>query len=83
MFPMTSLFLAAALDRVGAATQATAVSLVFGIGTLFGSFSPTIAGLLADSYGLQSAFYWAAIVAVVAALLMAFGTAPAKEGSAN
>jgi MFS family permease len=80
MFPMTSLFLAAAMDRVGAGLQATAVSLVFGIGTLFASVSPTIAGLLADSFGVRAAFYWGAATAVVAASFMALATARAKEG---
>jgi MFS family permease len=79
MFPMTSLFLAAAMDRVGAAMQATAVSLVFGIGTLFGSFSPTIAGMLADGFGVQAAFQWGAAIALVAAILIAFATARARS----
>jgi MFS family permease len=83
MFPMTSLFLAAAMDRVGAGTQATAVSLVFGIGTLFGSFSPTIAGVLADGFGIQAAFHWAAAIAVVSAILMALGTAPSEAETAH
>ena len=78
MFPLTSLFLAAAMDRVGAAMQATAVSLVFGIGTLFGSLSPTIAGLLADGFGVRTAFHWGAAIALVAAILMAFATAPSQ-----
>jgi FSR family fosmidomycin resistance protein-like MFS transporter len=82
MFPLTSLFLAAAMDRVGAATQATAVSLVFGIGTLFGSLSPTIAGLLADGFGVRAAFHWGGAIALVAAILMAFATAPSKEAGA-
>jgi MFS family permease len=82
MFPLTSLFLAAAMDRVGAAMQATAVSLVFGIGTLFGSFSPTIAGLLADGFGVRAAFHWGAAIALVAAILMAFATAPSKSDAA-
>ncbi|MSQ24440.1 MAG: MFS transporter [Chloroflexi bacterium] len=78
MFPLMSLFLASAMDRVGAAVQATTVSLVFGIGSLFGSFSPTIAGLLADSFGVQTAFYWGAAIALVAAMLVAFASESTK-----
>jgi len=74
MFPLTSLFIAAAMDRIGATMQATAVSLVFGIGTLFASFSPTIAGVLADAFGVQAAFHWGAAIALVAAILMAIAS---------
>ena len=45
---------------------------VFILGTLFGSFSPTIAGVLADNFGVLAAFHWAAAIALVAALLFTF-----------
>ena len=83
MFPLMALFLAAAMDRVGAAVQATTVSLVFGIGTLFGSFSPTIAGMLADGFGIRTAFYWGAAVALMAAILFSFATAPDRAETAD
>lgn len=83
MFPLMALFLAAAMDRVGAAVQATTVSLVFGIGSLFGSFSPTIAGMLADGFGVRTAFHWGAAIALVAAILFAFAAAPSKTEAAR
>lgn len=70
MFPLMALFLASAMDVVGETVQATTVSLVFGIGTLFGSVSPIVAGSLADAYGVRAAFYWGAAVAISAAALM-------------
>ena len=76
MFPLMALFLATAMDRVGSAVQATTVSLVYGIGTLFGSLSPTIAGILADDFGVQAAFHWGSAIALVAALLFVFAAAP-------
>lgn len=81
MFPLMALFLATAMDRVGTAVQATTVSLVFGIGTLFGSLSPTIAGVLADAFGVRSAFHWGGVVAVLAALVFAFAAAPQAESA--
>jgi FSR family fosmidomycin resistance protein-like MFS transporter len=66
-FPLMALFLASAIDVVGAEVQATTVSLVFGISTLFGSFAPALAGALADVYGLRTVFVVAAGVAALAA----------------
>ena len=81
MFPLTSLFIAAAMDRIGPTMQATAVSLVFGIGTLFASFSPTIAGVLADAFGVQASFHWGAAIAFIAAILMAIASPTRPEVS--
>ena len=83
MFPLTSLFIAAAMDRVGNALPATAVSLVFGVGTLFASFSPTIAGLLADAFGVQAAFQWGAAIALAAIVPMAFAARPPRADAAS
>ena len=69
MFPLMALFLANAMDMVGEHVQATTVALVYGVGTLFGSLSPIIAGSLADTYGVQSAFLWGASVALASAVL--------------
>ncbi|MFN0072569.1 MAG: MFS transporter [Chloroflexota bacterium] len=69
MFPLMALFLANAMDIVGEHVQATTVALVYGIGTLFGSTSPLIAGALADSYGVTAAFHWGAAVAALSAIL--------------
>lgn len=68
-FPMMSLFLATAMDAVGEGVQATTVSLVFGIGTVFGSLSPSLAGVLADSFGIQYAFVYGAAMAFTASIL--------------
>lgn len=75
MYPMMALFVATAMDRAGANVQATTVSLVFGIGTLFASVSPLVAGLLADSFGVKSAFFWGAGAAFSAAIIAGFAAA--------
>ena len=77
-FPLMALFLASAMDNVGAEVQATTVSLVFGIGTIFGSVSPTIAGYLADTSSVQTVFFYAAVLAVTAS---AFFFARTRPGS--
>lgn len=72
-FPLMALFLASAMDIVGQDLQATTVSLVFGAGTIFGSFSPALAGFLADRYGVGAVFPYAATVAIIAAALLLLG----------
>jgi MFS family permease len=78
MFPLMALFLASAMDIVGEHVQATTVALVFGVGTLFGSLSPIIAGALADSFGVTSAFHWGAGVALTSAVLFIAGIRGAR-----
>jgi MFS family permease len=81
MFPLMALFLASAMDIVGEHVQATTVALVFGVGSLFGSVSPIIAGALADSYGVTSAFHWGAGAALASAVLYLAGLSGARARS--
>jgi MFS family permease len=78
-FPLMALFLASAMDIVGQEVQATTVSLVFGAGSIFGSFSPALAGLLADRFGVQAVFLYGAAVAVLAAALLLLGPRHARQ----
>ena len=70
-FPLMALFLATAIDEVGAEVQGTTVSLVFGAGTIFSSVSPTFAGYLADNFSVQIVFFYAAALAFIASALLA------------
>lgn len=56
LFPLMAILLASAMDVVGDASQATTVSLVFGIGIIVSAYAPAVAGVMADNYGTQSAF---------------------------
>lgn len=82
-FPLMALFLASAIDVVGQEVQATIVSLVFGTGTIFGSFSPALAGFLADTFGIQVVFFYASAIAVLgASLLFMAGRGARRVGGA-
>jgi MFS family permease len=70
-FPSIALFLAAAMDHVGSETQAITVSLVYGASFLASSFSPSIAGRLADSLGITSVFVFAGLLALLATVVLA------------
>ena len=59
-YPLMAVLLAAAMDVTGSEIQATTVSLVFGAAIVFSAISPAIAGWLADTYGVKSAFLLAA-----------------------
>jgi FSR family fosmidomycin resistance protein-like MFS transporter len=70
LFSMQSVLTAAAVDLAGQQVQATVVSLVYASGFI-GSLAPTVAGVMADRYGLQSTFYLSAAAATAAALILA------------
>ena len=80
LFALMSILLAAALDIVGSDVQATTVSLVFGSAVLAAGFSPTVAGLLADAYGVKAAFLWAGGL-VLAVAFIAVLTSWERKGS--
>ena len=71
MFPLMSIFLAAALDVAGGDVPATIVSLVFGAATVFSGVTPAVAGVLADAYGIEAAFRLAGGIGLVTAAFTA------------
>ena len=72
LFSLMSILLAAATDLVPRDVQAATVSLVFGAAIIVSGLAPYIGGLLADSYGVKSAFLWASGMVLVAALIATF-----------
>lgn len=76
LFSMQSVLTAAAVDLAGHEVHATVVSLIYASGFI-GSLAPTVAGVLADRYGLPSTFYMSATVAAVAVLIVAATRFPA------
>ncbi len=69
-FSLHHIFIAAALDAALGATQSTVVSLIYGSGFL-GTLSPYVAGLVADEYGIRSAFVYGGVVLVVPTVMLA------------
>ena len=61
--------------------HSTVVSLVYGAGFV-GTFSPYIAGLISDRYGIHSAFIYGGAVLVLPTILLivARGPSPAPPG---
>jgi MFS family permease len=74
-FSLHAIFVAAALDAARGMAQSTVVSLIYGAGFV-GTFSPFIAGLISDRYGIHSAFVYAGIVLIVPTVLLAVGPVP-------
>jgi predicted MFS family arabinose efflux permease len=68
-FPLMALFLASAMDLVETGTQATTVSLVFGAAIVVSAFVPAVAGIIADTVNIESAFVLAASLALLTAML--------------
>jgi fucose permease len=65
------------MEVAGEEMQATTVSLLFAAGFI-GAVAPTLAGLLADAYGLRSAFVFAAGLVALAAVVLVFLRMPAR-----
>ena len=71
LYPLMSILLASALDVIGDDVQGATVSLVFGSATVVAGAAPALAGFMADVYGLESTFLFAAAV-VLATAFVAF-----------
>jgi MFS family permease len=76
-FSLHHIFVAAALDSAPGVNQSTVVSLIYGAGFI-GTFSPFVAGLISDRYGIQSAFLFGGIVLILPTLLLAYARFPAQ-----
>ena len=74
-FSLHHIFVAAALDAARGVAQSTVVSLIYGAGFL-GTFSPYIAGLISDRYGIHSAFVYGGVVLIAPTLLLIVARIP-------
>ena len=74
LFPMMSILLAAAMDVVGSGVQGTTVSFVFGVSIVLAAMSGWISGRVADTFGVEFVFLYAAAPASVAFLLTVLGS---------
>ena len=70
VYSLHVIFIAAAMDVAEGKAQSTVVSLIYGASFL-GSFSPYIAALIVDGFGLQSAFVYSGIMVLIATVLLA------------
>ena len=70
-YSLHHIYLAAALDVSAAKTQSSIVAIMYGSG-IISTFSPYLAGLMADKYGFYSAFLLGGVILVVAAFVLLF-----------
>ena len=73
MFPMMAIVLALGLDVVGSGVQGTAASIIFGVGIILSAFSAWLAGSIADSYGVDAVFLYAAAPAFLSLFFTVVG----------
>lgn len=76
-FSLHHVFIAAALNSTPGTNQSTVVSLVYGAGWI-GTFSPYVAGLISDKFGIHSAFLYGGSVLIVPTLLLLFARFPRR-----
>ena len=77
-FSLHHIFIAAALDSAEGHLQSTVVALIYGAGFI-GTFSPYVAGLIADEYGIHSAFVYGGSVLILPPLLLLAVKIPRPE----
>jgi MFS family permease len=80
-FSLHHIFIAAALDSARGHLQSTVVALIYGAGFV-GTFSPYVAGLIADEYGIHSAFVYGGSILVLPPLLLLMVKIPRPESVA-
>lgn len=80
-FSLHHIFIAAALDSARGHLQSTVVSLIYGAG-IVGTFSPYLAGLLSDKYGIQSAFIYGGAILIIPPLLLLTVNLPRTNATA-
>ncbi len=68
-FPLHHMFIAAAMDVAQGHVQSTVVALIYGAGFL-GTFSPSVAGVFVDRFGIHSAFLYGGAISLLAALML-------------
>ena len=78
LYSLHTIFIAAAMDIAGGEIQSTVVSMIYGASFL-GTVSPVVAGVIADRYGISSAFLYGGAVMLVATLILALMRLPKTE----
>jgi predicted MFS family arabinose efflux permease len=82
LFSMQSILTSAAVEQAGNEVHSTVVSLIYA-SSFVGSLAPTVAGILADAYGLQSTFYFSALLGAAAFVILAFTKMPRRVNPAS
>lgn len=70
LYSLHSIFIAAAIDVAQGENQSTVVSLIYGAG-FFGTFSPFVAGIIADKTDITNTFIYAGAVVILSAVIFA------------
>ena len=68
-YSLHTIFIAAAMDVAGGQVQSTIVSLIYGA-AIFGTVAPVLAGILADAYGVPSAFLFGGSVVLLSTFVL-------------
>jgi MFS transporter, FSR family, fosmidomycin resistance protein len=81
LFSLHAILISAATELAGEAMQSTAVSLIYAA-SFVGALSPTVAGIIGDSYGLRSVFVFSFGLVAISALILALTNLPGARAKA-
>ena len=68
-YSVHAIYVAAAIDVAGEDVQSTVVSIVYGA-SFIGTFSPIVAGMIADAHGYSGAFLYGGSVVLLSTLIL-------------
>jgi MFS family permease len=80
LFSLHAILISAAAELVPENMQSTVVSLIFA-SSFLGALAPTIAGVIADSYGLETTFVFSAVLVGLSAIVLAATKLPGPRRS--
>jgi FSR family fosmidomycin resistance protein-like MFS transporter len=81
VFSMQAILISAAMEVAEPEMQATTVSLIFAASFL-GSLSPTIAGVIADAYGVPAVFVFSSSLVALGTVVLALTRLPGRRRAA-
>jgi predicted MFS family arabinose efflux permease len=82
LFSLHAILISAAVELAGEEMQATTVSLIYA-SSFIGSLAPTMAGVLADRYGLETTFIFGATAAAAACVILILTKLPQRHRTAS
>ncbi len=78
LFSLHAILIASATELAGESMQSTTVSLIYAA-SFVGALAPTVAGILTDAYGFESAFVFAAALVSLSAVTLVFTQLPGSR----
>jgi MFS family permease len=82
LFSLHAILISTAAELVSEDMQSTVVSLIYA-SSFVGALAPTLAGVIADNYGLDKTFLFSAVLVGLAAFILMMTKLPKREAEVS